>query len=82
MAGKYTNEAYVVNIHWSSGSGNAEFIVLYSDFTWEKIECPCGIGTMIGDKTLKQHLNLNKIVSGHRTKEELYSYIEQKFKEL
>ena len=61
--------------------GGHEFIVMWSDHTWDEFKTPkCGY--WIGDKTYKQVMALNKIVSSKMTKEEAIAYINERMKEL
>ena len=72
------NEIIAEYVHWMDTCGCKQFIIMWSDHTWETIRCPftdCWIGT----KSYKQYMNLNKVVSGKMTKHDTMEYINKKF---
>lgn len=74
------NKVIAEYIHWRDVAGRKEFVIMWSDHTWETITCPFD-DYWIGDKTYKQHMKLNKVVSGKMTKEEAMKFIHERFKE-
>lgn len=67
-------------VHWRDISGIKEFIIMWSNGTWEKIRCPF-TDYWIGNKSFKQHMNLNIVVSKKMTKEQAMEYINKRFEE-
>ena len=57
-----------------------QFIIMWSDHTWETICCPFDC-YYIGDKTFKQHMRLQEIVSRKMQKEEAMRFIQERFDE-
>ena len=64
--------------HWRDAYLVKEFVIMWSDHTWEIIRCPFE-NYWIGDKSYKQHMQLNKVVSGKMTKEQAMEFINQRF---
>ena len=75
------NETIACYVHWKGTYVTREFIILWSDHTWETICCPTD-QYWIDHKTLKQFMQLNKIVYGKMNREEAMNYINKKFKEI
>lgn len=79
------NEARACYVHWRDIAvqdyNHREFVICWSDHTWEIIEIP-DCGWQIGGKTVKQHMGLNKMVSSKMTKEEAKRYISRKVAEM
>lgn len=67
-------------VHWRDLSGIKEFIIMWSNGTWEKIRCPF-TDYWINNKTYKQHMKLNIMVSKKMTKEQAMEYINKRFEE-
>lgn len=75
------NEAYACYVYWRETdiAKGAEFIIMWSDGTWETIKTP--ITTYyVNDKTCKQFMELNKVVSSKMTKKRAMAFIQAKFK--
>ena len=66
-------------VHWRDTSGRKEFVVMWSDHTWETIRCPF-TEYWIDNKSYKQYMNLNQVISRKMTKAEAMEYINDKFK--
>nr|DAX65118.1 MAG TPA: hypothetical protein [Caudoviricetes sp.] len=75
------NEITACYVHWKKTYVTREFIILWSDHTWETICCPTD-PYRIGDKSLKQFMELNKIAYKKMNREEAMNYINKKFKEI
>lgn len=67
-------------VHWRDSYLVKEFVIMWSDFTWEIVRCPF-TDYYIGDKSCKQFMELNKVVRAKMTKEEAINHIQKKFKE-
>ena len=65
-------------VHWRDTAGIKEFIIMWSDHTWETIRCPF-TDYLIGNKTFKQYMELNKIISRKMNKESAMEFINKKF---
>lgn len=65
-------------VRWRDTAGVKEFIIMWSDHTWETIRCPF-TDYWIGNKTFKQYMELNKIVSRKMNKENAMEFINKKF---
>lgn len=74
------NEVIAEYIHWRGASSIREFVIMWSDHTWETIRCPF-TDYWIKDKTYKQHMQLDKVVSSKMTKKEAMKFISQRFEE-
>ena len=78
------NEAYAEYVHWRDLAvwqhGYREFVVMWSDHTWDAFKCPI-VEYQIKNKTYKQFMQLNKIVSSKMSKTEATAFINRKFKE-
>lgn len=67
-------------VHWRDTRTVKEFVIMWSDYTWEVIRCPF-TNYYIGEKSYKQFMELNKVVSAKMTKEEAMNFINKKFEE-
>lgn len=65
-------------VRWRDTADVKEFIIMWSDHTWETIRCPF-TDYWIGNKTFKQYMELNKIVSRKMNKENAMEFINKKF---
>lgn len=65
-------------VHWRDTAGIKEFIIMWSDHTWETIRCPF-TDYWIGNKTFKQYMELNQIISRKMNKESAMEFINKKF---
>ena len=74
------NEAYVEFVHWRDTYLVKEFIIMWSDHTWESVQCPFD-RYYIGDKTYKQFMDLNKMSTGKMTRDKAMNHIQTRFKE-
>lgn len=74
------NEVIAEYVHWRDARGRKEFVIMWSDHTWETIRCPF-TGYWINGKSYKQHMQLNKVVSSKMTKKEAMNFINQRFEE-
>ena len=72
------NEIIAEYVHWRD-THCKQFIIMWSDHTWETICCPF-TDYWIGNKSYKQYMDLNKVVSGKMSKEKAMEYINKKFK--
>ena len=72
------NKITVEYIHWKGTTNSKEFIIMWSDHTWETIVCPF-TDYWIGNKSHKQYMDLNKLVCGKMSREEAMKYINKKF---
>ena len=66
--------------HWRDANEKA-FVIMWSDHTWDLIKYPCK-DYWVGDKTYKQYMQLNKVVSSKMTKDEAMKFINEKFEGL
>lgn len=64
-------------VHWRE-TRVKEFIIMWSDHTWETICCPF-TDYRIGKKSYKQYMELNKVVSRKMSKENAMKFINEKF---
>ena len=71
------NEIIAEYVHWRDTCDGKQFIIMWSDHTWETICCPF-TDYWIGKKSYKQYMNLNKVV-GRMSKEKAMEYINKKF---
>ena len=73
----------LVYAHWRSKL-NSCLILLWDDFTWEEklITDKYSAIYYLKDKTIKQHIDINKAVSSHMVREDVLNYIDEKVKEL
>lgn len=71
----------VVGAYWKDHNYKPSLVVLWSDYTWETFESPIG-NWDLRDKTVKQYVNINYMISRKASKEETIVYINQKMKEL
>ena len=67
-------------VHWRDTADIKEFVIMWSDHTWETIRCPF-TDYWINSKSYKQHMELNKVVSKKKTKEEAMKVINKRFEE-
>lgn len=74
------NEPIAMYVHWRDACKKA-FIIMWSDGTWEQIEYPRE-SYWVGNKSYKQYMPLNKIVSCKMTKTEAMKFINEKFEGL
>ena len=74
------NEVIAEYVHWRDTYGVKEFVIMWSDHTWETIRCPF-TDYWINNKSYKQHMQLNKVVSSKMTKEKAMEFINERFKE-
>lgn len=72
------NEVIAEYVHWRDTCDGKQFIIMWSDHTWETICCPF-TDYWIGKKSYKQYMDLNKVVSGKMSKEEAMKFINEKF---
>ena len=63
------NEVIAKYVHWRDTYIVKEFVIMWSDHTWETIRCPF-TDYWINNKSYKQHMQLNKVVSSKMTKEQ------------
>ena len=63
------NEIIAEYVHWRDTCDGKQFVIMWSDHTWETIRCPF-TDYWIGKKSYKQYMDLNKVVSGKMSKEE------------
>lgn len=54
-----TNEIIAEYVHWRDTRCKKEFVIMWSDHTWETIRCPF-TDYWIGNKSYKQYMELNK----------------------
>lgn len=74
-------EAYAMYVKWRDTdcrTTGRQFIIMWSDNTWETVCCPLTKYYMPDGKTFKQAMALNKIVSSRMTKSEAKAYIEER----
>ena len=71
------NEIIAEYVHWRDACDSKQFVIMWSDHTWETICCPF-TDYWIGKKSYKQYMNLNKVV-GRMSKEKAIEYINKKF---
>ena len=74
------NEVIAEYVHWRDAYDVKEFVIMWSDHTWETIRCPF-TDYYINNKSYKQHMQLNKVVSSKMTKEQAMEFINERFKE-
>ena len=74
------NEVIAKYVHWRDTYIVKEFVIMWSDHTWETIRCPF-TDYWINNKSYKQHMQLNKVVSSKMTKEQAMEFINKRFKE-
>ena len=67
-------------VHWRDANEKA-FVIMWSDNTWELIKYP-GESYWVGNKSYKQYMQLNKVVSSKMTKEKAMEFINEKFEGL
>lgn len=72
------NEIIAEYVHWRDTCDGKQFVIMWSDHTWEIIRCPF-TDYWIGKKSYKQYMELNKIVSGKMNKENAMKFINEKF---
>lgn len=72
------NEIIAEYVHWRDTCNGKEFVIMWSDHTWEIIRCPF-TDYWICKKSYKQYMELNKIVSGKMNKESAMKFINEKF---
>ena len=72
------NEIIAEYVHWRDTCDGKQFIIMWSDHTWETICCPF-TDYWIGKKSYKQYMDLNKVVSGKMSKEKAMKFINEKF---
>lgn len=72
------NEIIAEYVHWRDTCDSKQFIIMWSDHTWETIVCP-STDYYIDKKSYKQHMELNKIVSRKMNKEDAIKFINKKF---
>lgn len=76
------NEAYAEYVYWRDTDvrryGYREFVIMWSDHTWETFKCPI-VRYLIGNKTYKQVMELHKVVSSKMTKTQAKEFINRKF---
>lgn len=77
---KENNEVIARYTHWRDANEKA-FIIMWSDHTWETIKYPSE-SYWVGNKSYKQYMELNKVVSGKMTKEQAMKFINEKFEGL
>lgn len=65
-------------VHWRDTCDGKQFVIMWSDHTWETIRCPF-TDYLIDNKSYKQYMNLNKVVSSKMTKEKAMDFINKKF---
>lgn len=65
-------------VHWRDVRDKKEFVIMWSDHTWETICCPF-TDPWIDGKSYKQYMNLNKVISSNMTKEKAMKFINEKF---
>lgn len=72
------NEKIVKHIHWGANNSyrNNYVIVLWSDYTWEQFNL--GPEPYIKGKTMKQHYNFGKAITGKMTKNQFIEYLNKK----
>ena len=75
------NEAIVLYVHWRQRGANAEFMILYSDGTWESFKSPFPLRYLSENLSVKHFMKLSTLSSGKYTKGEARNYILQKFEE-
>lgn len=73
------NETIAEYVHWRDRCEVKEFVIMWSDHTWETIRCPF-TDFWIGDKSYKQYMELNKVVSRKMSKKDAMNFINEKFK--
>ena len=71
------NDVIAEYVHWRDTYGAKEFVIMWSDHTWETIRCPF-TEYWINNKSYKQHMQLNKVVSSKMSKEKAMKFINKK----
>lgn len=72
------NKIIAEYVHWRDTRCKKEFVIMWSNHTWETICCPF-TDYWIGNKSYKQYMELNKIVSRKMSKEQAMKFINEKF---
>ena len=74
------NNVFAMYTHWRDANEKA-FVIMWSDNTWELIKYP-GKSYWVGNKSYKQYMQLNKVVTCNMTKEQAMKFINEKFEGL
>lgn len=72
------NKIIAEYVHWRDTRDYKEFVIMWSDHTWETIRCPF-TDYWIGDRSFKSYMELNKVVSKKMSKEDAMKFINEKF---
>lgn len=71
-------ETYAKYVHWKETyASEPGFLILWSDGTWDEVIIPCGANYYINGKSIKQNMNLKKVILGKMKKDDAMKYINQ-----
>lgn len=74
------NKVIGMYVYWRDTTHIKEFVIMWSDNTWETIRCPF-TEYYINGKSFKQYMELQKLISSKATKEAFMKHIQKKFED-
>lgn len=76
-------ETYAKYVHWKETyASEPGFLILWSDGTWDEVIIPCGANYYINGKSIKQNMNLKKVILGKMKKDDAMKYINQRISKI